>query len=252
MAAGKIHIADLTAIAWQPAVGADFLLPEGDTHVYAISIGKNLSFLNTLLALLTPSERIRANKYVRQADRVRYIIGHGVQRLVLGRYLNIAPGLIEFGLGINNKPYIFNDTDTNFNLSHSGDYILLAVSAIPVGCDVEYIDYNFSFAEILPNYFSTKEANYIYEATPHERFYKLWTRKEALLKGTGEGLNEYLSYTSALDGLHNMHHSLWGREYDWYINSFKIGPIYAASVAIAGAFDQLKFFDVDLSQSGLN
>lgn len=78
-----------------------------------------------------------------------------------------------------------------FNVSHSGDIALCALSNTPVGCDVEKV--TSAPMEIAKRYFSDRECQYIESATSVEeknrRFFRLWTAKESYVKMTGEGMS---------------------------------------------------------------
>lgn len=78
-----------------------------------------------------------------------------------------------------------------FNLSHSADMALCAVSNVPVGCDIERVtSAPFDIAERV---FSDEERHYISNARSaretDRRFFRLWTMKESYLKMTSEGMN---------------------------------------------------------------
>jgi 4'-phosphopantetheinyl transferase len=132
----------------------------------------------------------------------------------------------------------------HYNLSHSGDWIVLAIATLPIGADVEFIDDAFPFQDILEDNFSRTEAKYI--GTSPERFFTLWTRKEATLKATGQGLGNHLNITPALDGEHVLDTSLIRGDNNWQLNSFAIAPGYVSTVVCEDAGCELKFFDAGL------
>ena len=78
-----------------------------------------------------------------------------------------------------------------FNLSHSDDMVLCAVSDTPVGCDIEKV--TDAPMEVAERYFSEKECRYIAAAKntadADRRFFRLWTMKESYMKMTGEGMS---------------------------------------------------------------
>lgn len=78
-----------------------------------------------------------------------------------------------------------------FNLSHSSDMVLCALSENPVGCDIEKV--TDAPMEVAGQYFSKKERRYIEDAPDpadaDRRFFRLWTMKESYMKMTGEGIN---------------------------------------------------------------
>ncbi len=117
------------------------------------------------------------------------------RRLSLGAWRLMEETLHKHGLsagsvikGANGKPLC---KGIHFNLSHSGEMVICAVSEVPVGCDIEKAE-NAPF-EIINRVFSRNERKYIDGAGNDEdktrRFFKLWTMKESYMKMTGEGLS---------------------------------------------------------------
>ena len=249
MSAGKVNNEHLTNVAWHMPGKAAYIIPANAVHVWRINISANLGKLQALSATLNAAERLRGGKYVHERDRNRFIVSRGAQRLILGMYLNTRPRLLDFALGENKKPYLITDNgkELQYNLSHSGDWILLAVSAREIGSDMEYIDSTFNYHDLLPEHFSEEESAYVNRQNSAERFYTLWTRKEALLKATGQGLGDHLKHTPALDGSHIMHTSLSGHTSNWQIKSFSIQDGYMGSIAVEGTLPLLQFWDTDLN-----
>lgn len=245
MATGKIYNSFLNKIEWQKAARAALAIYQNVVHVWRISISDNLHLVDGLLPILNPAETERANRYIFEKDRNLFIISRAAQRIILGGYLDLAPTLLQFLSGPNNKPYIGNSGPLNiqYNLSHSKNYALLAVSKEIVGCDVEYIDATFKHGEILTEHFSPNEAGYINLQNSTLRFFTLWTRKEALLKGTGQGLTYNLKHTAALDGLHPTHPSIVGSEYNWQVNSFLVSDDHMGTVATPYDKPEFHFWD---------
>ena len=76
-----------------------------------------------------------------------------------------------------------------FNLSHSGNLVICAVSEQPVGCDVEEV--RKAPKGVAERYFSCREQEYLSQFAEEEydrAFFRLWTMKESYVKMTGEGL----------------------------------------------------------------
>lgn len=96
----------------------------------------------------------------------------------------------EYTYGKKGKPY-FRGLPFYFSLSHSGDYVFCVFSNQEIGADIQYRKPNFS-ERIVRRFFTEKEQevwkNSSDEATRKQLFYKLWTRKEAYGKFTGEGI----------------------------------------------------------------
>ncbi|WP_454801975.1 4'-phosphopantetheinyl transferase family protein [Mucilaginibacter phyllosphaerae] len=234
----------LNVINWQ-SVNDAVVMGNNEVHVWRISISQNIKRLEQYEALLTPDESLRAGKYRQQKDTYRFIISRGAQRIILGQYLNTPPAQLQFVLAGNKKPRLVN-TDgqiVNYNLSHAGDWIVLAVATLPVGADVEYIDEAFLFLDILADNFSREEAAYINQQNSTERFFTLWTRKEAILKATGQGLGEHLPLTPALDGEHILDGSLTGSDKNWLLNSFMLQAGYVSTIVAEDAGQAYQFFN---------
>jgi 4'-phosphopantetheinyl transferase len=143
--------------------------------------------------LLSPEEWVRAGRLHFERDRRRFIIAHGRLRTILGRYTGIAPHELTFGFGEFGKPRLEpNFTGLHFNLSHSDELMLLAVSrGREVGVDLELMRENVPFESLAAHYFPPKDAWHIRTSPPSDRaglFYETWTVTEARLKAAGTGL----------------------------------------------------------------
>ncbi len=127
-------------------------------------------------------------KYRNAIDRKLSLGAWRLMEAVLGKYGFSADNVIT---DANGKPLC---EGICFNISHSGEYVLCAVSEAPVGCDIEKAE-NAPF-EITDSVFLPSERKYIAEAQSDEdksrRFFRLWTMKESYIKMTGEGLGEFL------------------------------------------------------------
>jgi 4'-phosphopantetheinyl transferase len=243
---GAITNRYLNDVTWHLAAGQGYVINSDEVHVWRICISQNLKRLERFEALLNSEETMRAGRYKQQKDTYRFIVSRGAQRIILGRYLDTPPDELQFILGDNKKPHLLNKQGEvlHYNLSHSGDWIVLGIATLPVGADVEFIDEAFPFQDILEDNFSRAEADYIGKSP--ERFFKLWTRKEAILKATGQGLGDHLKITPALDGEHSLSNLLLGNDKGWQLNSFALYYQYMATVVVEDAGQAFKFFDAEL------
>ena len=243
---GKVHIQFLDDVNWRLALPTDFVLNDNEVHVYRINISTNLHLLDAFLATLMPAEKERGGKYFQLKDRQRFILSRGAQRNILGRYLNQHATQVEFALGGNKKPFLVtvDKPAIQYNITHAGNWILLAVSNEAVGADVEFVDKEFQFSDILEEHFSPAEIAFIDQNTPVENFYLLWTRKEALLKATGQGLGEQLKVTPSLNGTHTLSPELLSADKTWEVSSFNLQDGYTGSIANLYGAARLIFFDI--------
>lgn len=148
----------------------------------------------------SPERQKKADSYRRCEDSLRCVVADGLLRHVLGtgQYtVETEPG---------GKPRIAGRPDFHFNLSHAGDWVVLAWGSTPVGVDVERIREDMDYRAVARRFFSPEEQRAVEEAeSPLRRFHEIWTGKESWLKYTGTGLKYDLRAFSALslgDKLH--------------------------------------------------
>lgn len=182
---------EVPQIAWPVAS----LVPppsQGEIHVWAWSLVADPDTVRELRALLDPEERARADRFVFDRDRVRFTVAHARLRRILSECLSKAADRLVFRAGSHGKPELANDVGLRFNLTHSGELALLAISRdLELGVDVEDIR-PLSDDAIADRFFSEPEVRALRAVAPQSRlaaFYSCWTRKEAVLKGTGMGLS---------------------------------------------------------------
>lgn len=208
--------------------------PVSDLVIFRIELIRFLAFISQFSALLLPDEEVRAQRYFHEKDRHRFIITRGLLRILLGNYTNQKPGDIQFVKSIHKKPSI-QGSDWHYNVSHSGDWALIALSKTAVGIDLEKVDGDFRYQDILPESFSPHEQAFIQKSPePRAQFYQLWTRKEALVKATGRGIDEHFKEIPSQEGNHNVDSQWIGNSNRWTISSFEVTEGYAAAVAYEG------------------
>lgn len=235
-------------VNWHPRAACSFNLP-GYTDLWRINIGANISFIPRLVNLLEPEEVKRAGRYYQEKDRQRFVITRAALRIILSEYTNQAPAGIRFGTGPNKKPFLTNqDTGISYNTSHSDQWALIAVSKNVVGVDTEKIDPSFAYADILPDHFSEAEISFIEQQQPHYRFCLLWTRKEAITKLTGQGLDERLKTIPSLNHKHLVADNIINSFNDITLTSFELDNSNLATVAYETGNDaELRFWDMDFT-----
>lgn len=151
--------------------------------------------LQGLRHLLSPDELGRCQRSPLIHEQNRFIAGRGALREILASYLEIAPAAVQFAYGHAGKPYLINGTrDIRFNISHSADLALIAVSLKhEIGIDLEFMAEMPEMADIAARFFSESAKAEFFCAEPDDRmntFYKCWTEKEAISKCTGVGITE--------------------------------------------------------------
>ena len=170
-------------------------------HVWRVPLD-DVSQLEAYLPTLSAEEQARADRFFRDVHRRRFVIAHGALRRILADYLDVMPGVLEFVTGEHGKPALTpiagpQPAAVEFNLSHSGDLALVAVTrANPVGVDVEQWDEGVECMELAERFFSPNERRALRalaKAPNHvvAGFFAAWTRKEAYLKATGSISTEH-------------------------------------------------------------
>ena len=203
-------------------------------------------FYHPLFALLNTEEQDAAVCYHREADKIRYVIQHGVLRLLLSRQLNLSAVEITFRVNQNGKPYlrVAKEHTLFFNLSNSAGHFLIAIGDVDLGVDLEKIAPAFEWQDIAARYFCAAELDYINKApNPTEAFFLLWTRKEALLKACGMGIDDNLPGVPALDGLHHLPGNY--PEKSLQTRSFTISPNLMAGITYPSTGRSLTLVRID-------
>ncbi len=165
-------------------------------HLWTASLIQPFSTTANLKTCLSLDEIKRANRFRFDDIRQKFIVGHGVLRFILARYLNISPPDIIFHYGKFGKPYLDSTCNTiglQFNLAHSHEMIVFGIIlGHRIGVDLEYIRPVEHKASISKQFFSMKEYT-VWQLLPDEEktvgFFNCWTRKEAYIKAIGKGFS---------------------------------------------------------------
>lgn len=149
-------------------------------------------------AELTPPEQERGARFMREEDRRRYFLGRTVIRRLCGDWLGCAPTLVELRETERGKPFVAAEMPEGqrleFNLAHSGRYVALAWdTGHAVGVDIEKQDRGRPrpLLELARVAFSPKEQEVLVaaaESVRTETFFRIWARKEAIVKAEGCGI----------------------------------------------------------------
>jgi 4'-phosphopantetheinyl transferase len=200
---------------WCPPPARPLLIP-GVAHLWRVRLDSSAP--EKLWSILSPDEQSRATRLRIPAKADEFVLGRASLRQILALYQNCATAELAFRYGRQGKPSLAVDggVDLHFNLAHSGTWMLLAVTADgPVGIDLERIDTALDFVPLARRYFSAAEQEILQYAEPSRRrrtFYRLWTRKEAYLKGRGGGFAGAAGEDAAQSGW-SLRHIFVGRGY---------------------------------------
>jgi phosphopantetheine--protein transferase-like protein len=149
---------------------------------------------------LTPSELDRASRFRHEGDRSTYLGVHTLLRIALARRTGVQPQHLRFGAGSFGKPVLEPGTGAHFSVSYRRGWGAIALAEAPVGVDIETMSADEDAVEIARRSFHPDEAAHLRELGDDAfrgTFLELWTRKEALIKAAGLGV-DYMPATSAL------------------------------------------------------
>jgi len=203
--------------------------------------------VSSLAALLSDAERQRASRFASDRHRSRFVVARARLRELLGVNLGVPPESIELTCGAHGKPSLagpFVDSDLRFNVSHSDDVAVYAVSrGREIGIDVEAVRMIPDADEIAARFFSRREAESYLALDPGDKpmgFFNCWTRKEAFIKALGDGLHHPLDSfdVSLAPGEPAQIHrvgSVPGSLCGWQLCSFTAPPGYVGAVCLAAA-----------------
>ena len=170
-------------------------MAEGARH-WLIPLGAEPGEYDALLRSLDDEQRVRAARIAEPGRRAAWVAAWARTRRHLGAYLDCRPEDIRFVRDAWGKPHL-SGIPVHFNLSHSGDWCLLAVNRRhPVGADLERWREGLDMARLARRCFSSAERA-CWESLPENArtpaFFQLWTCKEAFAKAVGRGIQIGLS-----------------------------------------------------------
>jgi 4'-phosphopantetheinyl transferase len=200
------------------------MLPE--VYVYVIENNKRLpqSLWIDCFDLLPVQFHEKIKQYYFWKDRQASLFGKLLLQWVFNQHLPKV-SLEDLNYNQYNKPFINNTL--NFNLSHSGDYVVCACTSLPeaIGIDIEYIRQDIEVVEF-KNIFTSHEWLRIEKArNPVSTFFKLWTIKESIIKADGRGLHIPLELLGINQG------EAWYGHDQWYYRNVLIHKKYHCHIA---------------------
>jgi 4'-phosphopantetheinyl transferase len=172
-------------------------LPEGVVDVWQFQPENHNIQLHPLERVLSEDERHRADRFRLPHLRRNYILSRGSLRLLCSRYLDTDPAALTFRYQTKGKPDLGEGCKLHFNVSHSGGLIVFAFTwDLELGIDLEKVRHIRDIDAIAHRFFCPEEAALVLGAPEDQRallFHTCWTRKEAFIKATGDGLSTALN-----------------------------------------------------------
>ncbi len=191
--------------------------------------------------------------------RARARAARTLLRLVAASYLGCDPAEVPirraacaFCGGEHGKPVV-GTAPMHANLSHAGSAVAVAVASAEVGVDIELPERTGDVVRLASRFFSPDETAWVADAVEVERdlrFLRLWVRKEALLKATGEGISGGLASVGMLDPLPARLERPTGSLSFWTVADLPASVPAVGAVALSG--ERLEVRIVSLEELGLS
>ncbi len=237
-----------------PASGTLAIPGEGEVRVWWASTRVPTSTVEALRADLDDETMGRVNAMVRDADRTRGILAHGLLRRLVSAYTGQEPAAVTLtracascGATDHGKPMLLargggGRPPLQFNLAHSGEIVAVALAgpSTPIGVDVESLQEDFDWAPTRRHVFTDDEWDTTCaDADPSAARFALWARKEAAAKATGHGLaidlvRVPISREPHGDGARRGRLQATERAYELLVTDVVTAPGTAAAVATVG------------------
>ncbi|MGB8782755.1 MAG: 4'-phosphopantetheinyl transferase superfamily protein [Terriglobales bacterium] len=205
-------------------------------------------------SFLSADEIVRADRFHFEKDRIHFIRCRGALRSLLARYLTLPAEEIRFEYTASGKPHLGaeqNPSSLQFNVSHSAGMALIAVGGRHrLGIDIEKIRDDVDTAALAERFFSVRERTGLRALPSHLRaraFFACWTRKEAFLKATGDGLSFPLadfSVTTHPDHDPQLEEIRGNSEVheQWFLADVSVVEGYRATLAVEAASSRLETY----------
>lgn len=171
--------------------------------IYWAEINEVISFdeYERLLSFVSAEKQEQIARFHSDIDKKLSIVSEILIRTIICREKGLSNNEIVFEKNEFGKPFLKGYSGFYFNLSHTRNAITIATSDRPVGVDIEKIrDAEFRIAK---RFFTEKEFDYITRNSVNmdERFYEVWTKKEAYIKYLGKGLSLHLNSFDVFDDM---------------------------------------------------
>lgn len=221
-----------------------------DTDVHLWEINRNVYDEQKSYSeyFLNEDEQDRAQKFRFRKDHDLFVIGRYFTKMLLACYTESAPENVKIIPDLFGKPAC--NSNLFFNISHSGDQLLLGFSKSEIGVDIERIDPSVDIEKIGGSHFSELELQKMMTCSRDKRaetFFEIWTRKESLIKGIGKGLRIPLQDFNVTNPNGKVLWKLPAEENpgDWFVQNVEPQQGFKAAFATQNGLDKLSYFCVD-------
>lgn len=221
-----------------------YALSTDDVIIYTLYLPEYNDLTKDLIHFLNLEESKRAERYYKENDRNQFIICRAILKFVLAAHTKLDVTTINLDYHFNKKPFLASHPWIHFNVSHSVDFAVIAISRNVVGIDIEHVSEDFDFTPLLPDIFNDNEVLTIQNAENQEyAFYSSWTRKEAFVKALGKGIDEDFKNIPCLNGQYSIDPALFKTNENWQVYGFDLAEGYLGAIV----FESLPTISKNLS-----
>ena len=225
-------------------------VPMDDIDVWRLDCTRHRDAGCAFDSALAPRERMRLREMRNPEARLHFAAGRWLARRVLARRLGRRETQIELTVDAHGRPSL-DGGGIDFNLSHAGSCVVVALSSARVGIDVESTRRTRHWQPIARRFFSPAETAAIDASAMEERrmaFFRIWVRKEAFVKALGTGVAtgfarfdvsagpEAALLAARIEGVETS---------EWSILDFETDTDHVGAVAVRASRPRLRVHDIE-------
>lgn len=218
-----------------------------EVTVYQAKVSTDSQYDQRYWNLLDELEHAQASRIKQPSLQHRYVEIHGRLRILLGQCLNESPEQLQISRTEYGKPYLEYYPEFSFNLSHTGEHVLFALTKqAQLGVDIEVCKRRTNLAGLVDKCFAKEEQvywNQLPESAQVQAFYDFWTQKEAFVKATGRGVALGLNACVINPLCPTTFLSvpeICGRAADWHSLALDCGADLSAAIVVDRSFKLIK------------
>jgi 4'-phosphopantetheinyl transferase len=211
---------------------------------------------------LSDFEQKKISRFIFKKDRIKSTFAHVFKRNVLARHLKCKARDVGIDIEPDRRPILshYAPEQIDFNLSHSRDWVIVAVSENlnRVGVDIEFQRADLDYAGMAERVFSTAEQKQLASLKGHARqsyFYRIWTIKESISKALGLGMKiGFGKIDINIEGKQLVLKSIPSQNKDWQIVSFELNQKFSLAFALHSSTDlpQAHIYSPDIARFELS
>lgn len=213
-----------------------------------INLNKSAEEINRIMTKVPQRRRDKAARFKFDNDRIRCLAAYLLATFAICSFSGCESGDIKIARGEYGKPELIYPKGCFFNISHSGDYVVCAVSDKPVGIDIQ--EKSRDCIDIAQRYFAPDEYKYIINLPEDLRlgaFYEIWSLKESYIKALGMGLHKSLgSFQIMLSNGEIAVKDSEPQQLEWKLSRFCLENDYFLAVTASDIAGEVEFIDETL------